>query len=623
MAISEGRNQGEVFGIGEAIISESCSLSMKLSQTSFPPAFLQSSGRSHQRGSSASHAIFAFSPFFSLHDWDHQIQHGDDLSLFPSLRLLGGYETALIHPPFLRRFHHILATSLLDHEVRKAVAERKRIILTGHSFGGAIAVLATVWLLEQSFKLKNPTNQILPFCVTFGSPLVGDTVFGHSLRREDWAQQFLHFVSRYDLIPRILLSPIDPQMHQVLQFFHPNSPSFNQEEISSSQQALHLYSTVTRNASYVAAHSACRAMGSTSPLLDTLPGLVKMSPYRPAGTYVFSGVGNGRSVIVKNSDAVLQLLFYCLQVSPEEDVAEIASRSLKKHLMYESEVRHCLEKMDVVLLEHLERVPLSSEEVGEDDVALIQSALKDLGMSTEARLSLRAAGDVERQRMVNQSRIDSNYDKIEKALKSLESYKSSCSLRGIGYYDSFKLQRDTEDFTANLKRLELAGLFDEIIEMMKRYELPDAFETRVEWVKLGTNYRRLVEPLDIANYYRHSLNEDTGPYAVKGRPKRYKVAQQWLERTRLSPVGSCSESCFWAIVEELRMEKKPFGEMEEGVLELERQLLGWLASGEMAKDMLVEGSTFVHWWKSLPLEHRMSSCVGKLMDGVGRNAPLI
>ncbi|XP_068648444.1 protein EDS1-like [Aristolochia californica] len=621
MAISESRNPGEIFGIEEAIVSESCSLSMKLSQTFFPPPFLQSSGL-YQR--SSSHAIFAFSPAFSLDDWDHRIHHGDDLSLFPSLRLISGYDTALIHPPFLRRFHQILATSLLDHEVRRAVTERKRIIFTGHSSGGPIAVLATIWLLEQSLNLKNPTNQSLPICITFGSPLVGDIVFGHALRREDWAQRFLHFVSRYDLVPRLLLSPVDPQLHHILQFFHPNSPSFNQEDISSSQQTLHMYTTVMRNASYVATHRACEAMGSTNLLLDALLGLVKMSPYRPVGTYVFC-VGNEKLVIVKNSDAVLQLLFYCLQVSPEESVAEIASKSLKKHLMYESEVRHCLEKMDVVCLEHLEKVPLSSEDGGEDDqMALIQSVLNELGMSTEARLSLRATGEIEKQKMRNQGKIDSNYSKIEKALKSLESYKSSCALRGVGYYDSFKLQRDIEDFNANLKRLELAGLFDEILEMMKRYELPDAFVTRVEWVEMGTNYRRLVEPLDIANYYRHSLNEETGPYLNKGRPKRYKLPQQLLERIRRLPAGSCSESCFWATVEELRIEKRSFAETKERVLELEKQLLGWLTSGEMTKDVLVEGSTFVQWWKTLPDEHRMTSCIGKvLIDGVGRNAPIV
>jgi hypothetical protein len=75
-----------------------------------------------------------------------------------------------------------------------------------------------------------------------------------------------------------------------------------------------------------------------------------------------------------------------------------------------------------------------------------------------------------------------------------------------------------------------------------------------EWVNLGTLYRRLVEPLDIANYYRHSKNEDTGSYLSKGRPRRYKYTQKWHEQLQRIPFGSSLESCFWAIVEELQAE---------------------------------------------------------------------
>lgn len=140
----------------------------------------------------------------------------------------------------------------------------------------------------------------------------------------------------------------------------------------------------------------------------------------------------------------------------------------------------------------------------------------------EARLRLLAAIHLEKQRLSNQTKIDQNSSKIRHALHFLNQYRSTCELRGISYYDSFKQQRNVEDFNANVKRLELAGLWDEIVEMLRRRELPDCFEGRAEWVSLGTVYRHLVEPLDIANYYRHSKNEDTGSYLLKGRPRRYR-----------------------------------------------------------------------------------------------------
>ncbi|KAI8018786.1 hypothetical protein LOK49_LG04G01999 [Camellia lanceoleosa] len=36
--------------------------------------------------------------------------------------------------------------------------------------------------------------------------------------------------------------------------------------------------------------------------------------------------------------------------------------------------------------------------------------------------------------------------------------------------------------------LELAGMWDESIEMLKRYELLDEFEGHKEWIELGTEY---------------------------------------------------------------------------------------------------------------------------------------
>lgn len=238
--------------------------------------------------------------------------------------------------------------------------------------------------------------------------------------------------------------------------------------------------------------------------------------------------------------------------------------------------------------------------------------------SLEARLYLHAAREWENQKITNQAKIDSNCSKIQEALNFLDDYRTICEVRRLGYYDTFKLQKDVEDFNVNVKRLELAGMWDEIVEMLRRYELPDGFECRKEWVKLGTRYRRLVEPLDIANYYRHSKNEDTGPYMVKGRPKRYRYTQRWLEHSEGVPAGSRVESCFWASVEELCIEtsdNKPFLEVKSKVLGLEEKVLQWINEGNLGKDVFVSDSTFAKWWMTLPSHHRSGSCIAKLMNG--------
>lgn len=236
--------------------------------------------------------------------------------------------------------------------------------------------------------------------------------------------------------------------------------------------------------------------------------------------------------------------------------------------------------------------------------------------SKEAMLSLSAAAQWEKQRERNQAKIDASCSKIQEALKSLNDYKRTCELHGVSYYDSFKLQREVHDFNANVRRLELAGLWDEIVEMLRRRELPDGFEGREEWVNLGTLYRRLVEPLDIANYYRHSKNEDTGSYLSKGRPRRYKYTQKWHEQLQRIPFGSSLESCFWAMAEELQAEMincKSFEDLKDRVAKLESDTHGWFTSGNLGKDVFLSSSSFVIWWKTLPEQHMSASCIAKLV----------
>lgn len=213
--------------------------------------------------------------------------------------------------------------------------------------------------------------------------------------------------------------------------------------------------------------------------------------------------------------------------------------------------------------------------------------------------------------MRNQEKIDANKDSIRRALNKIQEYQTKCDARKIGYYDAFKLQKDINDFNTNVKRLELAGILDEIVEMLKRYELPDGFEGRKEWIELGTQFRRLVEPLDIANYYRHVKNEDTGPYMKRGRPRRYRFTQRWLEHGEKMPVGTCSESCFWAEVEELSA--MPFEDVKEKVVSLEKQTAKWITEDKLRKDILFEESTFAKWWRTLPSNHRLESCIAGYM----------
>jgi hypothetical protein len=97
-------------------------------------------------------------------------------------------------------------------------------------------------------------------------------------------------------------------------------------------------------------------------------------------------------------------------------------------------------------------------------------------------------------------------------------------------------------------------MVDEVEKKPQRKGAP--FTTR--WLYAGTNYRRMVEPLDIAEYYRDGKTD----YMAKGRSKHYTLLEKWLsedEKPASRPNnpkkqnlkgGLTEDSCFWAYVEE-------------------------------------------------------------------------
>lgn len=246
-----------------------------------------------------------------------------------------------------------------------AIQQGKLIIFTGHSAGGAIAVLATIWFFEKYSKANIGTAK----CLTFGSPLVGDFIVSHALKRENWSQHFVHFVMRYDIVPRILFAPlssIQQEFEHILHYFTANNHHF--ESI-----AADFYTKVMSNASSLASHAACKLMGNTNLLLETLTNFIQLSPYRPFGTYVFC-TGNGKLVHLDNPEAVLQLLFYSCQLSNEAEKEATARSCINAHLGYGTELlggEGSLDMQDVDYVDQLAQLPLASDGGALDDLGLV------------------------------------------------------------------------------------------------------------------------------------------------------------------------------------------------------------------------------------------------------------
>lgn len=264
--------------------------------------------------------------------------------------------------------------------MEKALKKEKRIIFTGHSGGGPLAIYATVWLFE--YLKRNEIKNSSSLCLTFGSPLIGNYIFRHALRRENWSNCFVHFVTGYDIVPRLMLAPPSQTrqtLPEMLLFFSKNSQNPRQASMENSGFVKVMFETVMRNTSIVATQAACNLIGCTNQLVGTISSFIELSPYRPFGTYVFCH-GKGKFLTAKNPEAVLQLLFYSAQLSSGVDGPEIAQASLSEHLAYETKLKEISKTQGLYDFEKSRELPLSSEECADSEAQTIDMAIGDLGL---------------------------------------------------------------------------------------------------------------------------------------------------------------------------------------------------------------------------------------------------
>jgi len=230
-------------------------------------------------------------------------------------------QLALVHQGALKIFLHIMENTdfktKLQIYINSKQTQHKPIIFVGHSLGGAVATLVTLWVLEKKLKQSSPfcytLKNVSPFCITFGCPLVGDERLVQAIGREHWGGNFCHVVSKHDIVPRMLLAPLESISKPLIAIF-------------SYWQGIDVHDTFVQD--------ACRTLLTS--VLDSLresDGIVTKSPYRPFGTYLFCS-SNGATCI-ENPETVLTMLHWTIQ-SQETSLDEIVQDCLLEHMRYGS-----------------------------------------------------------------------------------------------------------------------------------------------------------------------------------------------------------------------------------------------------------------------------------------------
>ncbi|KAJ3671635.1 hypothetical protein LUZ60_007714 [Juncus effusus] len=471
---------------------------------------------------------------------------------------------------------HLFLTLLNTPNFKKLLQEikDKQVILTGHALGGSLASLTALYLLCNPTSLNSTSTSISTpplLCVTFGAPLLGNESFCNAILRERWAGHFCHVTSQHDIIPRLFFCPLN-SISPILKSHLQSHNKLSQEPKAN-----------LRN--FVSMHVSTGITG----------------PYRPFGNYVMCS--NEGACCVDNPSGVVQMLY--LTYSDGTQTGEFSYGDIVEKIMKSLLIR----KSRGVCGEDQEDFD------GGVSLALHASGIGTKGIgASEARKCLNISKQVGWSPNQNCANLAIKLGKITPCRAQIEWYKALCD-DDMGYYDSFKYQHSPRKYAkANINRIKLSQFWDKVIDMLQNNLLPYDFPKRAKWVNAAQFYMLLVEPLDIADYYRNEKHKIKGHYLTHGRERRYEVFDKWwrgkkdiLENgfvTRSKFAGLTQDSCFWARVEKAKELVESFKSEKDGerlsrnmkdLIEFECYAKDLIKRKEVSIDVLAPRSSYSLW----------------------------
>ncbi|KAK2656327.1 hypothetical protein Ddye_009379 [Dipteronia dyeriana] len=526
------------------------------------------------------------------------LDRGNNQFLSPLHRQINeGEDPIMVHTGFLRLFFAIYSCPGFRTQMEDLIKKSKSIVITGHSIRGTTASLSTLWLLSC---LQPISSSLSVLCITFGSPLLGNESLSRAILRERWDGNFCHVVAKYDIMPRLFFTPfshLSPQLTFILEYWHLSLTSPENKKL-----ALQLHDEAQ-------AEIYRFVLTYFERILRGGKRMETSTSFWPFGSYFFCSEEG--AICIDNASSVIKMMYLMLTLTMGSP-----SCSIEDHLRYGDYAA----RVSIQLLNQRSFMPGDlPESCYEAGIAL---ALQSSGIASQdpvanlAKDCLKIAKRMGRTPNLNLANLAVKLSKITPYRAEIEWYKNSCdeSDDRMGYYDSFKLRGTSKrDSKVNMNRIKLGRFWDQVIDMLENNLLPHDFHMQGKWVNASQFYMLLVEPLDIADYYRNGKSH----YRQNGRARRYKIFDRWWKERRVtekvnnnrSTLASLTQdTCFWARVEEAKeCLDKVRSERDRGNLDLlwmnindfERYAAELIESKQVSKDVLARNSSYVLWVEEL------------------------
>ncbi|XP_057447510.1 senescence-associated carboxylesterase 101-like isoform X2 [Lotus japonicus] len=342
---------------------------------------------------------------------------------------------------------------------------------------------------------------------------------------------------------------------------------------------------------------------------DPLPRLFvtdSTSAYMPFGTFLLCS--DASSTCFENPDSTMELLMAFSSIHAQNEGFQSAEYgNIVKNLNLKALHKDFITKSEDLTYPADSLASCISLQLRALGLTHHMQQLQNIDInSLETNMKKQEEGFIKQRRIVFDP--SKKLNQIKENMAQLEWYKKETKNKGIGYYDSYKNMNSPWDNDVVQFHKKLKNYWEKMVGEVEVKPQTEGAAFRKRWLFGGTTYRRMVEPLAIAQYYKDG-GED---YVTKERSKHFKQLEEWLKESNGKDLESTSkknveailtiDSCFWAHVEEaLRSckELKAAKEKEEELkklVEFEEYVYKLLKNYAVSPEIFLEKSSFMFWW---------------------------
>ncbi|PWA93648.1 alpha/Beta hydrolase fold protein [Artemisia annua] len=323
--------------------------------------------------------------------------------------------------------------------------------------------------------------------------------------------------------------------------------------------------------------------------------------YKPFGTFVFCTQSGGHTAFEEHESILAVLDAMALSRDENMEIHDIYGdifRSIRRKALYRG-VSADSGEYNSNLLNAGIRFQLKEVGVLED---ISNDRIIEKMEDKQKRMIRRKRNIYEPTKKLNDMKICMTY---------LEWYMKNTRSQG-GYYDSFKNAKSREEIISKQEILRQQRILNQywkwfVKETEKKPQTEDA-KMRTRWLLNGHNYRRMFEPLDIADFYQkgnRNYMENRSDHYSKIEKLSIENGKEKTPSDGTKKAASLTkDSCFWAHVEEALINLR---ELKEGgssnVIYIEKlktfdvYMLNAIKDFSVSPDIFLNGSSLMAWWR--------------------------